>query len=395
MSLNTKRFLVCCLIFAAVSALSPGVSQAIPAFARKYGFQCTMCHSSYPRLNDFGMRYRANGYQLPGKENQEKTVLESPPPFAMRTSAGYNYDHFQHTEEGEEINQFQLNGLDILSGGLFGRNIGYFLIYPPEIGSSRGVAGQDGTLEMANVIISNLHSTWLNVRAGKFEPAYAVFSVKRSLSASPYEIYDTAFPGGTAFSETQEGVEVTGYGRGLSYAAGYINGSPTNKSDDAPQDVYGRIAYVFGPGEGQTAGQRVGFVAYHGQARPLFGGSRKGFTRVGVDASLNVAQLNVALQYLYGRDDKSLWGMGDDVTFSGFFAEAIWMPVVPLAVFGRFDIVDMPEGINQDITRYTVGTRYYLATNLALHAEYSRRQVDQPGDDATEDFFTARLDFAF
>jgi hypothetical protein len=392
--MNTRSLIVAGLIFVAVLTLLPGPSQAIPAFARKYGFDCTMCHSSYPRLNDFGVRYRQNGYQLPGREHEEKTVLESPPPFAMRTNAGYNYDHFRHTE-GDEVNQFQLVGLDILSGGLFAHNFGYFVIYPPQIGSSRGVAGQDGTLEMANVMFSNLHSTWLNVRAGKFEPAYAAFSVKRHLSFSPYEIYDYGFPDGTVFSETQEGIEATGYGRGISYAVGYINGSSGNKSDDPPEDVYVRLAYVFGRGEGQTAGQKLGFVGYFGRARPFDLGPRKGFTRIGVDASLNAGQLNFALQYLYGNDDKDLWGMSEDVSFSGGFAEVTWMPMTRLAAFGRFDVVNSPDEINRDVTRFTLGTRYHFANNLALHLEYSRRQQDQPGSDATEDFFTTRLDFAF
>ena len=36
-------------------------ASAVPVFARKYGFNCTMCHSDVPRLNDFGQRFRMNG----------------------------------------------------------------------------------------------------------------------------------------------------------------------------------------------------------------------------------------------------------------------------------------------------------------------------------------------
>ena len=32
----------------------PRVSEAIPAFARKYGTSCLTCHSVYPRLTPFG-----------------------------------------------------------------------------------------------------------------------------------------------------------------------------------------------------------------------------------------------------------------------------------------------------------------------------------------------------
>jgi hypothetical protein len=50
-------------------------SQAIPEFARKYGFNCNMCHVGYTKLNDFGQRFRDNGYQIPGQQGKEKNVI--------------------------------------------------------------------------------------------------------------------------------------------------------------------------------------------------------------------------------------------------------------------------------------------------------------------------------
>ena len=193
-----------------------------------------MCHSNMPRLNDFGQRYRMNGYQLPGLENMEKTVLESPAPVALRTSAGYTGTMFNDAERRPAANEsdFRMNGLDLLSAGQLGRNIGYFMVYVPQIAQARGVAGQEGSLEMASVVFSNLARTWLNVRVGRFEPAYVPFSVKRQLSVSPYEIYDAAFPEGPAFSGTQSGVEISGYGPSrFQYAAGLVDGGETNRAD--------------------------------------------------------------------------------------------------------------------------------------------------------------------
>ena len=42
-----------------LATLAARPAAAAPVFARKYGFKCTMCHSSFPRLNDFGQRFRA------------------------------------------------------------------------------------------------------------------------------------------------------------------------------------------------------------------------------------------------------------------------------------------------------------------------------------------------
>jgi hypothetical protein len=387
-----------------LAVLWPGESRAIPAFARKYGFNCTMCHSAFPRLNDFGSSYRENGYRLPGRENEERTVLQSPAPFALRTSAGYVYDKFDNSDD-TDVSQFRLEGLDILSAGLLGSNVGYFLVYPPKITESRGVVGQDGTLEMASAVFARLaKSSWLNVRAGRFEPAYVAFSVKRSLTASPYEIYDFAFEEGIPFSETQTGIEVFGRGgKGLHYAAGVLDGSDSNLSDDSPSDYYARFAAVFGAGEGQTAGHRIGVVAYQGKARHTAfeePSSRETFSRYGLDASLNFRQVNLSLQYLAAKDSKVFWpGATSDPTYSGGFGELLYQPRTDFVCFARYDWVSPPDvSIEDSLTRYTAGLRYYFEDQIALHVEYSNRTTSYRATnlpDATEDYFTLRLDFAF
>ncbi len=405
--MNRQRVVVLVVAFATLLCVLPTPSFAVPVFARKYGFDCTMCHSAFPRLNDFGTRFRQNGYQLPGRESEERTVLQGPAPFAARAGAGWNVREYTDVPESVDVDQFQLNGLDLLSAGLFGRNIGYFAVYVPEIKERRGVVGQEGTLEIANVVFTNLATSWLNVRAGRMEPAYAATSPKRRLSFSSYEIYDYAFPGGLALSDVQTGVEVYGQGRwpgtglALGYAAGYMNGAETNAADDGPADFYGRAYVVIGPGEGQTAGQRIGLVGYRGKARPdqVPTGGQVPFTRYGLDASLNVGQLNLALQYLRGTDAKELWEALDDGTFSGGFAELSWQPMTRLVAFTRYDTVNLPDFENSDRTAHTVGARYYLADQLALHGEYSSRTLDYSGSsvlpDEKETFYTLSLDFAF
>ena len=49
-----------------------GVSQAeaVPAFARKYGFSCMQCHSNWPTLNEYGRQFKMNGY-VPSRDSEE------------------------------------------------------------------------------------------------------------------------------------------------------------------------------------------------------------------------------------------------------------------------------------------------------------------------------------
>jgi hypothetical protein len=408
--MKDRTVLAWLVLGAAAGVFGPQDASAIPVFARKYGFNCTMCHSNMPRLNDFGQRYRMNGYQLPGLKDLEKTVLESPAPVALRTSAGYTGTMFnERTGLPDSVavpsneSDFRMNGLDLLSAGQLGRNIGYFMVYVPQIASTRGVAGQEGSLEMASIVFSNLASTWLNARVGRFEPAYVPFSVKRQLSISPYDVYDATFLDGPALSGTQSGVEVSGYdARCLQYAVGLVDGGGTNRAIDSPGDVYVCLAKVFGAGEGQTAGQRLGVVGYLGRARPAevlrVSPARESFYRAGVDASLNLGHANLALQYLVAKDNQAFWAQAEDVSYSGGFGELSWLPRTDLVGFARADYLDAPKIDNRDILRLTAGGRYYIEDNVVIHCEVSRRtekSVITGVDDAKDSFFTARVDFAF
>ena len=108
-------------------------------------------------------------------------------------------------------------------------------------------------------------------------------SAKRPFSFAGSEVYDfSGTVGGFALSDTQEGVEVTYRAEtGLRAAAGWVNGSADRDTGSAPGDFYLRLANVFGAGEGQVAGQRLGAVYYSGNSRPAgaVAGPEFGFDR--------------------------------------------------------------------------------------------------------------------
>lgn len=168
-------------------------------------------------------------------------------------------------------------------------------------------------------------------------------------------------------------------------------------------DGYARVAYVFGAGRGQTAGQRVGIVGSLGSARPQTGAvtDKQAFYRAGGEASLNAAHLNLALQYLFGSDDAPLWqqpSADDAITWSGGFAELSFLPRTDLVGFLRYDYIDAPSIQDEDVGRATVGGRYYFEDNVALHLEYSYRTVKSTvpaQDDEQVSSVTARVDLAF
>ena len=410
--MKAVRYLVLAVTITTAVAILSSPSQAIPAFARKYGFNCGMCHVAWPKLNDFGQKFRMNAYQIPGQEDLEKPIREAYPPIALRTMAGYTSDSFSPEGAESEVNQFQVNGLDMFAGGVLGFNKGFFLAYKPQIEGGSGVEAQTGEMEQASAMFSRLRSTWLNLRVGRFEAAYVPFSQLRSISISPYEVY--GFNGSPelsaagirgslnafALADTADGIEITGWGRGpLQYAFGVVDGSRNNKLDDGPADFYLRGAYVIGQGFGQTAGQRLGATLYFGRARALDVDTRHSFNRLGFDANMNRTPYQVMFQYIHGRDSSAFNVFRPDATykFSGGFLQVNHFEHES-AKFLRYDWVNTPSEDDHDIGRITVGWRQHLDHGLALQLEYSHRKVDNgagPGSDLTENFAAARLDWAF
>ena len=407
------RFLMIAMVLVITVAMWPSPSHAIPAFARKYGFSCGMCHAAWPRLNDFGQKFRMNGYQIPGQENLEKTVFESGgPPISLRTQAGYTSDRFSPEGSEDETNQFQINGLDVLAGGVLNLNRGFFLAYLPRIEGGSGIEPQNAEMEQANVIFSHINSTWLNARVGRFEASYTPISRLRSITLSPYEIYEfNGSPGVSAddtrgslnpfaLADTADGIELTGWGRSpWQYAFGFVNGSRGNNSDDSLSDLYLRGSYVIGQGTGQSSGQRLGATAYFGKARAATLGARHGFSRLGLDANLNKGPYNAELQLIQGRDNGAFnaFSPGATYKFSGGFVQLNYFEFES-AKFLRYDWVNTPSEDGHDISRITVGLRRHLEHGLGLQLEYSHRKVDNgaaPGSDLSENFAAARLDWAF
>ncbi len=396
---------------------------AIPAFARKYGFNCNMCHVGFPKLNDFGQRFRDNGYQIPGQTGEEKSIFETGIPLALRMTVGYTtYSNGQGSAAG-----FHVYGLDLLAAGVLHKNISFFFVYTPRIddpaadftGPQNGNnPAQLAAIESANVVFSNLIPEKLNLRIGRFEPAYELLSSKRMYYLlEPYEIYvfnNDLNP--FDFSANQLGIEATGrFKYGFKYAAGFINGTGGDPDNNKSQDLYFVLTKVFGPGEGLTAGQRIGVFGFFGWQPTDYAGSivsplgdangknSQSFYRIGGDLSLNWKTFNLRTMAFKGVDNRDFNALNpfEDYSFLGGVVELDWAGLANnrLVASLMYNWVrppsydDMPK-----VNAFSILARYYMgswyAVNLALHAEYTYRTVGV-GSPLKENYFTLALDFDF
>jgi hypothetical protein len=431
MEVKMKNIYIIIIVFFITGIIQPINTYALPTFARNTGYNCMMCHTAYPRLNDFGQRFRDNGYQLPEQEGKEKTVFEQSIPVSMRFSMG----HSTYSSEKGTASSFNLYGFDLLAAGVLHKNISFLLIYTPRIdipandynGPNPGNANpsQQGTLESASLIFSNVIKDALNFRVGRFEPSYHVFSSKRSYYLfQPYEVYTLTSPNNNySFDENQLGLEATGhFPFGFKYAAGIINGNGGNPDNNNNKDIYLNVVQTIGKGDGQTAGQRIGLFGYYGW-QPLElpgkivgsmgqtnGQQNKKFYRIGATGGINYKMLNLQVMVMSGTDEKGFDTIPplEQYKYLGGFVELNYAALSNNRLIASLMynwVKPESDDPGREIEAYSALLRYYLgdwkAVNIAIHAEYTHR-ISNVFDDATdnwidlnEDMFAIALDFGF
>ena len=367
-------------------------AQAIPAFARKYGFSCNVCHvPGFPKLNDTGNIFRDQGYQV--NADQDLPTFEGISmgyfPVSFRTTVGYQRASVRTDAKGVTTGGFGFTGLDILSFGTIHRDIAFGVVYTPGLGSAGfGAGASDSDLEAAFVRLMRLErfvgiksepgDYLLNLKVGKFE-VDAPFSEKRSPTLNtPFVMYHylpgtpyTATIGGTATSsyknpnsfaigENQPGLEVTGIKKTaatdgyLRYSltalttnafSGPLRGCATDACATGGRNVnfYGHVTQSFG-GYGIVSGQRIGLFGAYGTAPTVVNatcpdclavaGSGQPFHRIGGDVSLTFdGQWNLFGAGLYGNDSKNLFASqgilnAQQASWYGAFVQLDWYPTL-------------------------------------------------------------------
>ncbi len=278
-------------------------ANAIPPFARKYKTACTTCHTAFPKLNPFGMAFRANGYRMPGGDEMfikdEPVPLGAPAykrlwPNAVWPSdipylppVGFTmFSNLWIGEDKETTTEFDgLEEFAILLGGTLGESFSFFFDW------HLWNWGQNkGWLDRAQIVYT---PQWIeplgivNVQVGQFEPrATPMLGGHRNLitlKGTPTAVAWPVYPIGNlwGFFPNQKGVEFFGglngpKGKGgLEWAAGIVNGeqaitqmfggqndgrTPNRElgrfDDNDFKDFYGRLSYKIG-GMGVQGGGEV------------------------------------------------------------------------------------------------------------------------------------------
>ena len=284
---------------------APSRADAIPAFARKYGVSCSLCHSPFPRLNAFGESFAANGFEFSPTEQPRDTVntgdrllrLQRGLPLAIR------FDAYLQALGRKYNGQMVTNDLmtpwtiKLLSGGQVADKISYYMYF---FFSERGeVAG----LEDAYLQFTDIAGSGVSVIAGQFQVSDPLYKRELRLGYEDYQPYrvrvgevraDLTYDRGLmALYSPWKGGDLSFQivnGQGLRAAS-----SARQYDADDPKNLMLRYSQDVGP-------LRVGGFAYRGIEKSE--GRRDELVMFGPDATLPLGSFGeINLQYLRRTDD--------------------------------------------------------------------------------------------
>ena len=393
--------------------LTAADAQAIPAFARKYKLGCNACHTIYPQLNRFGRDFRDSGFRMP---DEIQDFLKKIPPAtpAQGTPAEDFWSfipdqiplsiqakfHDAINPKGDVKSDFQLEELQLQSGGTFTPRVSYYLHH------HLVEEGEPGRLYTGWVRFNNLlGSDWLNVTVGQIELPLSFSPEIERLSSFEYLAFGRQLGANTFNLGTpQLGVQVFGQSeRGTKLWAGVVNGTGLAKNEATQsfdsnnfKDVYARV--------GQEIGEHfVGGFVYYGRTSATgedVGAFDDRFVRAGGDVFVNLRKVIVYGTALWARDDNPL-GTGERRTFFGGFAQGdVYLNDRTVALI-RLDAVhqQLPavfaaaESENPlfrvNTIAVTPGVQFLVLPNVKLAFEYQVRQTRQ------EDRALAQLHLSF
>ncbi|HET9136770.1 MAG TPA: hypothetical protein VFO76_09035 [Candidatus Kapabacteria bacterium] len=378
-----RHHIVLVIIATALPALWSTSATAIPLFARKYSVTCFTCHVSPPLLNDFGRRFQANGYNLPGsgRDRQAQHDQQSfPIALLSQPMVTHSIQTNNHSGTTKTSTGFETLELALFSTASLGPHFSYFAEAP--IVLDKG----ETTIELANAhllytdVLNNGLGN-LNFRLGKMR-AFIPFIPNTLLSNSDPLIYSYSITNKIRFPDNELNMFEPAFGvsafgmlpqlaDGLRWEVG-LSGGTNNNVDFAASNAgfisANQTIYI------NNAPVRFGTFYYRGaqRMRVVFDSDTwyNGVSRIGVDLELLdpwTKRFDLYGQLLISTDN-SIDDHGNKKNMrGGFVGVNMILMAETLYAFGRYDYLKISE-TNMLQTQIDIGLRWNVLPNVILTA---------------------------
>ena len=439
-----KRSLIAFFIIFAVGLLF-GLTDthAMPNFARKYGADCTMCHTNIPKLNRLGYEFRLAGYRLPSEIGKDEKTYSLGDFFAARFQQQYRFNKTRPaTGPSTSTNQLEFFEFTFYpltgSWGKHFASIGEFSMAP------------DDVFEIENAFVRGVYggeNGWFQARVGIMHPFEGFGASDRPLSTirplfqrqrttgSPFIIwnldeqaaeagYHLGRTGTSLSARISNGILWKGDGSG---AAEPAQGGGLSKTENGNTLGTDRKNYQIFLNQFITRESAVTLHYYRGTVpfvdpaytgeTPVSGAFAQNiletFTRYSAYANFWVlpSKVNLLAGGEMGRDVPdgavkvtytNLTNPGRTVAFNsanageskGYFGEINFHATSKLALAARYDLFDPSRNVqNNTITAYTGSANYYWTNGLQLIADYQKRNTQVASGRTNDDLYQVRMIF--
>lgn len=355
----------------------------IPAFARRYGVSCNLCHNPIPTLTAFGETFAGNGFRMSPDEPPRDSVntgdqllqLMRDIPLAIRLDAYANL-----YANGRAATDLQLPyNLKILSGGPIADGISYYLYF------FLFERGEIGGIEDAFVYFNDIGGAPVDVAVGQFQVSDPMFKRELRLEYQDYAIYRARIGDQPADLTYDRGIVVAADLAGFTVTGQVVNGngrveagSNRRLDNDAGKSFVGHVTRDIVPGV------RLGAMGYWGKQKGVNGNRppvKSTLWMAGGDATISAGPFELNAQYLHREDGNPTFLNGETKAVTdGGFAELILRPsgsrFYALALYNLIEtdrpLLNPRLGEPSGLTRYetvTGGFGYLLHRNFRVFTE--------------------------
>ncbi len=361
------------IIFSFLLFLISSISFAIPAFARKYGFSCEVCHAPIPHLKEFGEEFMANGYQIPDKEPTRAyrdtgdpiLLLQRELPLAIRFDGYLSYE--PNSEITSDIKAPYV--MKILSGGNISKSISYYTYF---LLSEEGKVGlEDGYLSFNNVF--NLP---LSIVFGQYRVSDPIKPSELRMTFEDYKIYKFKVGESSANLSYDRGIMATLTTKiGTEIVLQIVNGSGIDTPEVFDNDNYKNISWRIAQ---SFENLKIGLTGYLGKEEK--NGNFNNLSYLGPDIKIKTPKIQAIIQFLQRWDTNPLFQKeGKKLRSEAWLGEIIFSPY---GENGRLFFVFLYNRLRSqfnpiDYQRATFNVSYLIRRNLKWMNEFS---YDMDGD---------------
>lgn len=363
---------------------SASFASAIPAFARKYGYSCEICHAPIPRLKAFGEEFMDNGYRIPDKEPPRATIDTGDPilllqrelPLAMRFDGFAAYEPNAAGVKGDFRTPFVMK---ILSGGNISDKISYYTYFLMTEESK--LVG----LEDTYLYFHDLFGLPLSFVFGQYRVSDPIKPSEIRMTFEEYKIFKFTV-GDSKIALSYDRGLMAGYGTkfGMDFSLQVVNGNGIDEQEIFDSDKYKSVVYRVAQSLWKDS-IRIGILGYTGR-EAMLGGLTNRVTYFGPDIRLRLPKLELMFEYVHRTDSNPFNRIEFDPTFApepqnqttdAILAEAVFAPQGDKSrMFFTLAFNDIASSLEEVKYRtLTLNICHVLRRNLKWIAEYTHDLV--------------------